>query len=306
MLNLTKIFGIAALSTLPIFIYSGSAHAIGLRFNLGISDNPNTNEIEAEGKMGSFSNYYNLYPDFKDKATTIDFNNIDASKKTFSFNKKGKERNKDNPFIKYTLNPKAKIRDGAGGAESNWAPSGPNGEKNKSQYLQALKDGSEIIIDFKKQMNYFGFNWGAISDNNKITFVNTKTGKSTLQQFISKENKTVVEVQDKNGNKIDSFNLKELAEGDNPQAVKASHHNEYNTFAHFFAETDDETFNQIIIQQSSDTGGGFETDNHTFHVGKTAFNLKRRVPEPSRIFGMLALGGVSIYQRRKKKPEYII
>ncbi len=299
MLNLTKFFGITVLSTFSIFIYAGSAHAIGLKLNLGIADNPNTEEVETGG-MGSFSNYYNS-PSFKNKATTIDFNDVDASKKIFSFDKNGQETNEENPFIKYTLNSQSYIRNGT---VSRWAPSDPNGERNESQYLQAPELNSKITIDFKEDMNYFGFNWGAISDNNKITFVNTKTGKRTLQQFVTKENKKVIEVQDQDGNPIESFNLQELAGGDDPKTVQASHQeNEYNTFAHFFAETDEETFNQIIIEQISDKGG-FEMDNHTFHVGKTAFNHKQTAPEPSLILGMLAVGGASIYQRRKQKPAY--
>jgi hypothetical protein len=304
MVNLTKIFGIAVLSTLPCFIYSGSAHALGMSLNLGIGNNPNTTATET-GQMGSFSNYYNLYPSFKDKATTIDFNNADLTQKSFSFNQQGQATSAANPFIKYTLNSKSHIRDGAGGTESNWAPSGPGGEKNTSKYLQALKGGSKVTIDFGQEMNYFGFNWGAISDNNKITFENTKTGKKVLQEFISTNNKKSIEVRDDQGNKIREFNLETLAQGLDPKTVKASHHGEYNTFAHFFAENDNEVFDKIIIEQASDTGGGFETDNHTFHVGNTAFNPNptTKVPEPSLVFGMLAVGGVFTYQRRKQKSK---
>ena len=331
MFNLTKIFGIATLSTLSIFIYAGSAHAMGLRLNSGIGDNPNTEDRIETGQRGSFSDYYdsNLHPDFRDNAITIDFNQrkllngehvlVNGDNKYFAYDRDGKLikdiEDIDNAFVTYSLlGEKADIITGKKengdwidpSGEGKWAPSGPGGEINKSNYLQAGNSeiGAKIQIDFKEgeMMNYFGFNWGAISEANSISFVNTETGDEVVQRLETTD-KRFIKVFDGSGDMINEFDLEQLSQLDNPQAVLADHHGEYNTFAHFLTQEDDQVFNRIIIEQKPGAGG-FESDNHTFHIGNTAFE-KKEVPEPSLILGMLAVGGVSIYQRRKQKPAYL-
>ncbi|MDJ0733908.1 MAG: PEP-CTERM sorting domain-containing protein [Nostocaceae cyanobacterium] len=287
-----KIF-VTALSVIASIAYAGSAQAIGLRLNLGMADNPNTNGIET-GEQGGFSDYYDQtkYPSFSQNAVTVDFND-QISGNTFVYSKNGDlltDPNSEHWFAKYTLQNGAKIISGELNQsgkwidrEGRWAPTGPTGEKNQSNYLQVFKR-QKVVIDLKEDLNYFGINWGAISPKNKFSFYN---GDTLIQTFDS----------------TDDLLTKVITEGENKNAVKASHQtNEYNTFVHFYAENADQTFNRIEMWQ--DGGGGFENDNHSFHIGNGAFDPDKgvtKVPEPSLVFGMLAVGGVFFLKYKKQK-----
>jgi len=54
--------------------------------------------------------------------------------------------------------------------------------------------------------------------------------------------------------------------------IHASQHNgEANGFLHFYSDSSNDIFNKIIISQASTNGGGFESDNHSFHLGTDRF-----------------------------------
>ena len=64
----------------------------------------------------------------------------------------------------------------------------------------------------------------------------------------------------------------------------------------------DDNFDKIVISQTS--GGGFETDNHTFRVAKGKY-VQASVPEPSIALGMLAFGGSMLLGKRKQKKSVV-
>ena len=161
--------------------------------------------------------------------------------------------------------------------QDKWAPAGANGEVNQSNYL-AVFEGDDVVINLAKNLNYFGMNWGAISPGNVFSFYN---GDSLVQSFSTSDV--------------------------NPVApIKAQQHGgEGNGYLHFYSTSAQDIFNKIVITQTG--GGGFETDNYSFHEGNGAFDFDKEmdtesVPEPSLIFGMLAVGGMFLSQRKKQKP----
>lgn len=155
-----------------------------------------------------------------------------------------------------------------------WAPAGANGERNMSNYL-AVFDGDKVTIELAKTLNYFGIDWGAISGGNIFSFYN--------------------------GNKlVQSFSTADV----NPVApVKAAWQGgEGNGYVHFYSTSTADTFNRIVISQQG--GGGFESDNHSFHVGNGAFNPES-VPEPSVVLGLAAAGGTLLIKRKRKKHSEV-
>ena len=164
--------------------------------------------------------------------------------------------------------------------QDRWAPAGANGEVNTSNYL-AVFQGDDVVINLAKTLNYFGMDWGAISPGNVFSFYN---GDSLVQSFSTSDV--------------------------NPMApVKAQQHNgEGNGYLHFYSTSAQDIFNKIVITQTG--GGGFETDNYSFHEGNGAFDFDKEidtesVPEPSFILGMVAVGGMFLSQRKKQKPAQL-
>lgn len=167
--------------------------------------------------------------------------------------------------------------DNSSSVRSNkWAPAGANGEVNQSNYLAVFK-GNDVEIDLQKNLNYFGMNWGAISPGNKFSFYN---GNSLVQSFSTSDVDPVA-------------------------PIKAQQHGgEGNGYLHFYSTSTQDIFNKIVITQTGN--GGFETDNYSFHAGNGAFDFDKKidpksVPEPSFIFGMLAVGSMFLSQRKKQK-----
>ena len=159
--------------------------------------------------------------------------------------------------------------------QDKWAPAGANGEVNTSNYLAVFK-GDDVVIDLEKNLNYFGMNWGAISPGNKFSFYN---GNSLVQSFLTSDVDPVA-------------------------PVKAQQHGgEGNGYLHFYSTSAQDIFNKIVITQTG--GGGFESDNFSFHEGNKGFDfdkeINKSVPEPSFILGMLAVGGMFLTQRKKQK-----
>ncbi|MBN3941192.1 MAG: PEP-CTERM sorting domain-containing protein [Nostoc sp.] len=158
-----------------------------------------------------------------------------------------------------------------------WAPAGANGEVNNGKYL-AVFNGDQVTIKLASSLNYFGIDWGAISSGNVFSFYN-------------------------GDNLIKSFTTEDV----NPVApIHASQHGgEGNGYLHFYSDSSNDIFNKIVITQTG--GGGFESDNHSFHLGTdkfTGFDPKS-VPEPSVTLGMLAVGGMFLRKRKNEKLQSV-
>ncbi|MFN6465167.1 MAG: PEP-CTERM sorting domain-containing protein [Nostoc sp. DedVER02] len=158
-----------------------------------------------------------------------------------------------------------------------WAPAGANGEVNDGKYL-AVFSGDKVTISLGSSLNYFGIDWGAISSGNMFSFYNGDT-------------------------LIKSFTTEDV----NPVApIRASQHGgEGNGYLHFYSDSSNDIFNKIVITQTG--GGGFESDNHSFHAGTdkfTGFDPKS-VPEPSVTLGMLAVGGMFLRKRKNDKLQSV-
>ncbi|MBF2003473.1 MAG: PEP-CTERM sorting domain-containing protein [Synechococcales cyanobacterium M58_A2018_015] len=168
-----------------------------------------------------------------------------------------------------------------------WAPVGANNEKNDSNYL-AVFSGKNVVIDLAKHLNYFGINWGAAHAGNTYSFFN---GDRLVRTF------TTADIDRAGGFAI--YSEKHPGSGQGARDGKQG-----NGYVHFYSTSAAEIFNRIVISQSG--GGGFETDNHSFHVGKGAFNFDKElkdVPEPGIALGLMALGGVLLAKRNGQKQQ---
>ncbi|MBD2360479.1 PEP-CTERM sorting domain-containing protein [Anabaena minutissima FACHB-250] len=198
--------------------------------------------------------------------TTIDFNGV--TDQTF----------KGNDLVKYTFSggSYATSPGSTGIFNDNWAPAGAGSEVNESKYL-AVFQNSFVSITAKDGgvFNYFGLNAGALSDGN--TFELLKGGVTVA--------------------KWDYNQLNDIA-----TVVGINMNDQKNGFFEFFSDSALDNFDEIRLSQVG--GGGFESDNHTFHLGTGKFNPNpQSTPEPGAILGMLAVGGMVLQQRRKQKLQ---
>lgn len=192
-----------------------------------------------------------------------------------------------NDRVKYSFEGNNK-RTSVGG-EKRWAPAGVNGEVNTSDYLQVFKGKSAVIETAKEgdTFNYFGINLGALSGGNTLEFFNG-------------DDAVAFNYMDTQGNAqtattLDFSILTNLA----PTSAQ-QHGGQTNGFFEFFSEGMDDNFDKIVISQA--TGGGFETDNHTFRIAKGKYS-QASVPEPSIALGMLAFSGGMFLRKRKQKKS---
>ncbi|WGV26940.1 PEP-CTERM sorting domain-containing protein [Halotia branconii] len=197
--------------------------------------------------------------------TTIDFNNIQNS-----FN--------GNSQVEYTFSQGsyATSPGRTGIFNDQWAPAGASGEVNNSNYL-AVFDGNYVSIKARGGgiFNYFGLDAGALSTGN--TFELLKGGVTI--------------------GKWDYNQLNDIA-----TVVGINMSDQKNGFFEFFSDSLTDNFDEIRLSQVG--GGGFESDNHTFHLGTGQFNPDPQdIPEPSVTLGMLAVGGMFLRQRRKQKLQ---
>ena len=167
---------------------------------------------------------------------------------------------------------------------NRWAPTGANGEKNDSNYLATFQ-GNDVIIDLEDNLNYFGINWGAAHGGNTYSFYK---GDTLLQAF------DTADIEAAGG-----FNLySDLHPGSGLGSQGGAQGNGY---VHFYADSEADIFDRIIISQVG--GGGFETDNHSFHVGETRFNGfdpdTQAVPEPAMMLGLVGAAGMFLRKRQK-------
>lgn len=172
-----------------------------------------------------------------------------------------------------------------------WAPTGTDNEVNNSSYLTAFK-GTDVVINLDTTLNYFGIDWGSAHDGNTFSFFN---GGDLVQSFVyyDNENKAL-------GDK--TTNVKSaLASLGNVGSLS----NQYNGYFHFYSEGNADVFDKIVISQVG--GGGFETDNHSFHAGTSGFDFEsgesESVPEPGIALGMLVIGGVLVGKRYLKTAQ---
>ncbi|MFQ4142768.1 PEP-CTERM sorting domain-containing protein [Chlorogloeopsis sp. ULAP02] len=218
--------------------------------------------------QGAWSEFSGL-SDFK----TVDFNNGQLP---------------TSGFAKYSLvgNASSSVR------ADMWAPVGPNGEKNTSKYL-AIFEGQNAVIELDDYLNYFAINWGAAHSGNIYSFYN---GDTLVKSF------STTDIDQAGGFAIYSS----LHPGNNEAGAKLVNNKYYqgNGYVHFYSESSNDIFNKIVISQVG--GGGFETDNHSFHKGTgrfTGFDPKS-VPEPSMALGIMAVGGIFLWKRKNQKSVH--
>ena len=77
------------------------------------------------------------------------------------------------------------------------------------------------------------------------------------------------------------------------------HNNEGNGYVHFYADEASELFDRIVISEAN--GGGFESDNHSFHVGDEGFDGfdPAKVPEPAMRLGLVGIAGMLVSKRKQ-------
>ncbi|MBD2514620.1 PEP-CTERM sorting domain-containing protein [Nostoc sp. FACHB-973] len=158
-----------------------------------------------------------------------------------------------------------------------WAPAGANGEVNNTNYL-AVFSGDKVTINLNSYLNYFGIDWGAISSGNVFSFYN---GDTLIKSFTTEDVNPVAPIH------------------------ASQHGGEGNGYLHFYSDSSNDIFNKIVITQAG--GGGFESDNHSFHAGTERFTGfdPESVPEPSITLGMLAVGGIFLRKRKNEKLQSV-
>jgi hypothetical protein len=176
-------------------------------------------------------------------------------------------------FAKYSFQSK----NGSSSVRADqWAPVGANGERNTSKYL-AVFQGNPVTIALEKTLNYFGIDWGAVSGGNTFSFF-------------------------QNDKLVQSFTTKDII--NNAALIRAKwQNNEGNGYVHFYSDSNKDNFNRIVISQVG--GGGFESDNHSFHVGTGKFDFEKnqKVPEPGMALGMVAFGAMVAGGKLRRRPQ---
>lgn len=265
----TKVLSALAFGAIAVMGATNPAQAFDFKMTSGIAG-PN-----GELNQGAFSEFYAL-----EGTTTVDFND-------------GKLPTGD-VFASYSFSNnsnKSSVR------ANKWAPTYASLEagesdvlkanKNDSNYLAVFK-GNDVIIDLKEDLNYFGINWGAAHSGNTYSFFK---GDSLLQAFTTKD------IEEAGG-----FQHYNTAHGGRGLGSKDGAQG--NGYAHFYAESDAELFDRIVISQVG--GGGFETDNHSFHVGNGRFTgfdpevSSTAVPEPGMMLGLIGIFGGALLKRKKQ------
>ncbi len=225
---------------------------------------PGTTGLNGEINQGAFSEFSQN----KD-VVTIDFN--DGTMPTSG-------------FAKYSF-------DGNGSSSvvsDVWDPVGSQGQENTSKYPEVF-EGNKVVINLEKTLNYFGIDWGAAHSGNVFSFFK---GDNLIKSF------TTADIDKAGGFAFYS----PLHPGINEDGAKKVGDNYYqgNGYTHFYSEGTNDIFDKIEISQIG--GGGFETDNHSFHAGTdrfTGFDPKS-VPEPGVAVGLLAFCGMFLRRKNQK------
>lgn len=233
---------------------------------------------DSTGSLGAFSDFY-----YNEGVSTIDFNSgrqaVEGKQNAFTFGDESVVFNFDKALGQNRTNI----------LNNKWASSGANGEKNTSDYLGVF-NGNALTIDLADNLNYFGMNWGALSQNNTFEFlqVDDSGSETSLGMF----NYDKLFSQDDSGNNVSKL------------PTLASHQNQYNGYVHFYANEEDGLFNRIRVSQVDAKGGGFETDNYSFHFSDKSFDFDAgtdttEVPEPGILLGLISVAGLA-WRRRSQ------
>ena len=158
-----------------------------------------------------------------------------------------------------------------------YAPLGAEGEVNDSNYLKVSR-GNSVTINLEKNSNYFGLDWGAISRGNTFTFYQ---GDTLVKSYNTSDVNPVAP-------------FRSLAQGQGEGSFAGQ--GEGNGYVHFWADTDSEVFDRVVISQMDTTA--FESDNHSFNISDKGWT-GQPVPEPGIMLGLAAIGG-SIWSKRKR------
>ncbi|MGF1524464.1 MAG: PEP-CTERM sorting domain-containing protein [Leptolyngbyaceae cyanobacterium] len=223
--------------------------------------------MNGEENQGAYSIYA-----WDKEFNTVNFNNNDFTVTDFQNNVV------EDAGIQYSQN--ALI------TKNEWAPSYAKAKDNKTAYSQVFA-GANLQIDLDETHNYFGINWGSAHDGNEFAFYN---GQDLVQKF----------VYFNDGRTFDDGKTVNVASVLKTYGA-VGHGGQYNAYFNFFAESESDLFNKIVISQAG--GGGFETDNHTFHAGTGGFASDpdvTDVPEPTAALGLLAVGGLFVRHRSKR------
>jgi len=155
---------------------------------------------------------------------------------------------------------------------------------NTSAYLSLPTNSNtglgsnRVSIKFDFPVNYFGLHWGSMDDASAGTPANRI-------EFWS------------NGQFLDAFTPDDLTALGLPVEAGAGPENQglarANPYVNFFSEGSDEWFDEVrLIQEGSNPGIAFESDNHAY----------RAVPEPLTILGSgLALGFGAIFKKQQSR-----
>ncbi len=263
---LIKAFSVGTFSTLAILASMNPAQAFSFKMTSGIAG------ANGELNQGAFSEFY-----ADAGTTTVDFND-------------GKLPTGD-AFASYSFSStsnKSSVR------ANKWAPTYASLEEGDSNVLKANKNdsnylavfsGNDVIIDLKENLNYFGINWGAAHKDNTYSFFK---GDTLLQAF------STADIEAGGG-----FQHYNTAHGGSGMGSKDGAQG--NGYAHFYSDSADELFDRIVISQFG--GGGFETDNHSFHVGSDRFTgfEPQDVPEPASLLGLAAIAGIAAAKRKRSQ-----
>ncbi|MEO1298286.1 MAG: PEP-CTERM sorting domain-containing protein [Cyanobacteria bacterium J06636_16] len=265
-----------ALVAAAVLLQSAPAHAISFAL---------TGEAAMQASMKGLAGLngetdqgaYSIYA-WDEGFNTVTFNNYD-------FTVTDSQNNVvDNAGIQYST--VGQTTNNARITKNVWAPSYDQARDNKSAYSQVFA-GTNLQIDLDETHNYFGINWGSAHNGNEFSFYN---GENLVQKFVYfNDGRTFDDGKTVNvASTLQEYNT-------------VGHGNQYNAYFNFFSESENDIFNRIVISQKG--GGGFETDNHTFHAGTVGFESDpdvTDVPEPTAALGLLAVGGLFVHRRFKR------
>ncbi|MDY7022668.1 MAG: hypothetical protein SWJ54_15140 [Cyanobacteriota bacterium] len=170
--------------------------------------------------------------------------------------------------------------------QNEWAPANINGTVNEENPYLAIFPGDSVTISLNDTANYFGFNWGSVSQNNRIEFYN---GNLLVAAFQSAGDDPEEEVE---GQAELQRRWEQVAGAD----TDIKFWEEADAYLEFWATTEDSLFDSVIMSQLNSTGGGFESDNHSFLMSEKAYS----VPEPGMVVGLVAVAGLVAKKSVKK------
>ncbi|MEL7034322.1 MAG: hypothetical protein AAFO04_01695 [Cyanobacteria bacterium J06592_8] len=256
----TNAIAFVALTTISTFGVANTAHA-GFGFEM--------NEGQAyEGNMGITTTVENT--------VTVDFNNRLGNTTGFT------ENFEDGSSATYSF------EDNSGSSsvrQDKWAPANIDGTVNKENPYLAIFPGNSVTISLNDTANYFGFNWGSVSQNNRIEFYN---GNVLVGAFQSAGDDPDVEVD---GQAELQRRWEQVGSGSSKMFWE-----EADAYLEFWATTEDSLFDSIVMTQLEGKGGGFESDNHSFLMSEKAYS----VPEPGMVVGLVAVAGLAAKKSIKK------